>query len=114
MKNGYDLTRELITILSNMDFLFLKKNKETNISEIKILDQKLDILEENMHDIKKQLRDKNCYAESLKLIRIIANIDVENDKKNNKLSYNQEQLIDRKIDSLELEMYKLKDYLKNK
>lgn len=56
MKNAYDLARELITVLTDIDTSLDKKSKTKNVSEQTRLDKEIDTLEIKMLEIKNQLK----------------------------------------------------------
>ena len=56
MKNAYDLARELITVLTDIDTSLDKKSKTKNVSEQTRLDKEIDSLEIKMLEIKNQLK----------------------------------------------------------
>jgi hypothetical protein len=56
MKNAYDLARELITVLADIDSTLDKKSKTKNVSEQTRLDKEIDNLEIKMLEIKNQLK----------------------------------------------------------
>lgn len=57
MKNAYDLARELITVLADIDRILDKKSKTKNVSEQTRLDKEIDNLEIKMLEIKNQLKN---------------------------------------------------------
>jgi hypothetical protein len=57
MKNAYDLARDLITVLADIDRTLDKKSKTKNASEQTRLDKEIDSLEIKMLEIKNQLKN---------------------------------------------------------
>lgn len=55
-KTAWNLTLELIGVLSDIDNLVEVKGKESDINKEAILDKKIDILENRMFDIKNKLK----------------------------------------------------------
>lgn len=56
MRNAYDLARNLITVMSDIDRTLDKKSKIKNVSEQNRLDQEIDRLEAEMYEIKNTLK----------------------------------------------------------
>jgi hypothetical protein len=57
MKTAYDLTRNFLTVLSDIDATLDKKSKVRNVSEQARLDKEIDNLEVKMLEIKNQLKN---------------------------------------------------------
>lgn len=57
MKNAYDLARELIIIMTDIDSTLDKKSKTKNVSDQTRLDKEIDNLEIKMLEIKNQLKN---------------------------------------------------------
>lgn len=57
MKTAYDLTKEFLTTLADIDTTLDKKSKSTNINELARLDREIDNLEVKMLEIKNQLKN---------------------------------------------------------
>lgn len=55
--NAYDLTRQFIEVLGDIDALLEKKAKVLSPDKDKLLDDKITILENKMFDIKNKLKD---------------------------------------------------------
>lgn len=55
--NAYDLTRQFIEVLGDIDALIEKKSKVASAAEDKLLDDKITVLENKMFDIKNKLKD---------------------------------------------------------
>ena len=56
MKTAYDLSREFIEILADIDRALDAKSKTNDNRTIKILDEKIDSLEVKMYDLKNALK----------------------------------------------------------
>ena len=56
MKTAYDLSREFIEILADIDRALDAKSKTNDNRTIKILDEKIDSLEIKMYDLKNALK----------------------------------------------------------
>lgn len=56
MKTAYDLSREFIEILADIDRVLDAKSKTNDNRTIKILDEKIDSLEVKMYDLKNALK----------------------------------------------------------
>lgn len=56
MKTAYDLSREFIEILADIDRALDAKSKTNDSRTIKILDEKIDSLEVKMYDLKNALK----------------------------------------------------------
>lgn len=56
MKTAYDLSREFIEILADIDRSLDAKSKTNDIRTIKVLDEKIDSLEAKMYDLKNALK----------------------------------------------------------
>lgn len=56
MKTAYDLSREFIEILADIDRALDAKSKTNDSRTIKILDEKIDSLEAKMYDLKNALK----------------------------------------------------------
>lgn len=56
MKTAYDLSREFIEILADIDRALDAKSKTNDIRTIKVLDEKIDSLEAKMYDLKNALK----------------------------------------------------------
>lgn len=56
MKTAYDLSREFIEILADIDRALDAKSKTNDSRTIKILDEKIDSLETKMYDLKNALK----------------------------------------------------------
>lgn len=57
MKTAYDMTREFLTVLSDIDRAIDKKSKSRNVNEQARLDKEIDNLEVKMFEIKTQLKN---------------------------------------------------------
>lgn len=55
--NAYDLTRQFIEVLGDIDALIEKKGKVASAADDKLLDDKITVLENKMFDIKNKLKD---------------------------------------------------------
>lgn len=54
--NAYDLTREFIEVLGDIDALIEKKSKSKSISDDTLYDEKITVLENKMFEIKNKLK----------------------------------------------------------
>jgi hypothetical protein len=57
MKTAYNLTRQLIEVMCDIDRNLDKKSKTKNVSEIERLDKEIDRLEVKMYEIKNVLKN---------------------------------------------------------
>lgn len=55
--NAYDLTRQFIEVLGDIDALIEKKGKVASAADDKLLDDKITVLENKMFDIKNKLKE---------------------------------------------------------
>ena len=55
--NAYDLTRQFIEVLGDIDALIEKKWKTSSSAQDKLLDDKITVLENKMFDIKNKLKE---------------------------------------------------------
>lgn len=59
MKTAYDLARELIEVMSDIDRNLDKKSKSSNEAVKERLDKEIDLLEIRMYEIKNVLKEIN-------------------------------------------------------
>ncbi|WP_244833652.1 hypothetical protein [Clostridium sp. BJN0001] len=55
-KNAYDLARNLIEVMADIDRALDQKSKSKNMKEIEALDTRIDSLETRMYEIKNKLK----------------------------------------------------------
>ncbi|WP_297429499.1 hypothetical protein [Clostridium sp.] len=56
METAYDLFKQLLTIMADIDRLLDEKSRVTSERSIQILDQKIDVLETEMFEIRNKLK----------------------------------------------------------
>jgi hypothetical protein len=61
MKTAYDLARELIEVMSDIDRNLDKKSKSSNEAVKERLDKEIDLLELRMYEIKNVLKEINVH-----------------------------------------------------
>jgi len=61
MKTAYDLARELIEVMSDIDRNLDKKSKSSNESARERFDKEIDLLEIRMYEIKNILKEINVH-----------------------------------------------------
>jgi len=61
MKTAYDLARELIEVMSDIDRNLDKKSKSSNESVKERFDKEIDLLEIRMYEIKNILKEINVH-----------------------------------------------------
>ena len=61
MKTAYDLARELIEVMSDIDRNLDKKSKSSNESVRERFDKEIDLLEIRMYEIKNILKEINVH-----------------------------------------------------